>query len=40
MSMKNGELAVKVDGRLVYSYSGENHKLPSDEELLRRVTAQ
>jgi hypothetical protein len=38
MSMAMGELAVKVDGKLVYSYkqSGNGQK-PSDAELLKLV---
>lgn len=38
MSMEMGELAVKVDGKEVYSYkkSGASHK-PTDNELLSYV---
>ncbi len=36
MSMERGELAVKVDGKLLYSYK-QAGKLPSDSELLSFV---
>jgi hypothetical protein len=37
MSMAMGELAVVVDGKLVYSYKQSGEKMPSDGELLSFV---
>jgi hypothetical protein len=37
MSMEMGELAVKVDGKLVYSYKQSGERKPTDAELLSAV---
>ncbi len=37
MSMEMGELAVKVDGRNVFSYKKAGKRLPSDGELLKMI---
>ena len=38
MSLAMGELAVRVDGKTLFSYKQAGEKLPSDAELLKLIT--
>jgi hypothetical protein len=40
MSMQMGELAIVVDGQQVYSHKQAGDRIPSDAELLEKVTSR